>query len=153
VVDAAGRPVWTRLLQPGESVELSASIRLPATAGTQAAQLQVETVRDGVVSAYGTYGASVETSDAAHTVADATAGLQALALPNSERSARDRALQHLASAQTKLGQARWSDAIDELLEAVEDLARITSVDTWTYRLQIDRVLDEAEYRWWLALPQ
>jgi hypothetical protein len=151
-LDANGRPVWTVTLDSGQTADLEASIRLPLAAGNYAVQAAVETTRNGQTTLYNTTNLSFAVTDAATVSGQVVAGLQGLTLASAEKQSRDRAVAHVQSAQTKLAAARYEDAIDELLEAVEDLMKITSVDTSAQRLQIDRMLDEAGYRWYLALP-
>jgi hypothetical protein len=69
-----------------------------------------------------------------------------------DRNDRDEAIEHIQSAQTKLAQHRYADAIDKLLDGVRQLLKITSADVSAFRLQVDRLLDEAAYRWSLARP-
>lgn len=151
-LDASGRPVWTVTLDSGSSADLEASIRLPLAAGTYAVQAAVESIRNGQAKPYNSYNLTLAVTDAATVSGEIVADLQGLTLSIAERQQRDRAVQHVQSAQTKLAAGRYEDAIDELLEAVEDLMKITSVDISAERLGIDRMLDEAGYRWVLALP-
>ena len=49
--------------------------------------------------------------------------------------------------------ARDSDqAIGLLIDASERLLKITSVDVTPYRVEVDRLLQEAEARWFIAQP-
>jgi hypothetical protein len=150
--DAGGGLVWTLTLGAGQAVDLNASIRLPAAAGSYTAQVKIESIRNTQVTLYNSYSLTVAVSDAAQTNGAVVAGLQGLALSSADQNHRDHVLQHLSSAESKTALGRDEDAIDEFLEALEDLSKITSADVSAYRLQIDRMLDEAEYRWWLALP-
>jgi len=151
--DANGRPVWTQSLDSGQSADLAAAIRLPATSGDTSAQAAVETIKNGQATPYNTCSLALSVTDAGTVNAQVVADLQGLSLPSPERSHRDRAVAHLQLAQAKLGASRYEDAIDELLEAIEDLMKIASIGTSAYRLSVDRLLDEVSYRWWLALPQ
>jgi hypothetical protein len=80
--------------------------------------------------------------------------LGALAISqNGERSDRNAAVSKIQAASRSLAADRYEEAIEKLLEAAARLVKITSVDVRAYRVQVDRLLQEAQVRWFLAQPQ
>ena len=80
--------------------------------------------------------------------------LGALAITqNGERSDRNVAVSKIQAASSSLAADRYEEAIEKLLEVAARLAKITSVDVRAYRVQVDKLLQEAQVRWFLAQPQ
>jgi hypothetical protein len=46
----------------------------------------------------------------------------------------------------------FEQAIGQLIDAGERLLKITSVDVSAQRVEVDRLLQEAEVRWFIAQP-
>ena len=66
---------------------------------------------------------------------------------NQDGQARDRAVGDIQSALANIGKSDYNDAIASLLDAVDRIDGIQSQDMSAYRLRIDRMLQETEYRW------
>ena len=93
---------------------------------------------------------SVESAD---TVAQRVAGeLSALAVSSSDKSDRDHAVSSIQAAQASLAARDSDQAIGLLIDASERLLKITGVDVTPYRVEVDRLLQEAEARWFIAQP-
>jgi len=137
-------------LDSGQSADLAAGIRLPSTSGGTTAQPRGNDQERPGDAYTPTAGALV--TDAATVSARLVADLQGLPL-RARAQHRDRGGRAPAvGAGEARGKPLPRTRIDELLEAIEDLFKIASIDTSAYRTSIDRLLDEASYRWWLGLP-
>ena len=152
--DASGRSVWSFTLDSGATKDLDIGLRLPAASGTYAANLAIDSIRNGVVSPYDTFNSTLSV-ESAETVAPRLVNeLGALAIPlNGDRSDRNAAILKIQTAISSLAADQHEEAIDKLLEAATRLAKITSVDLSAYRVQVDRLLQEAQVRWFLAQPR
>jgi len=151
-VAADGRPVWTVSLASGQAIDLDAAIRAPMASGTATVNVTIDAVRNGVTRPYNTYALSLVVHGAAAIGPEVVSGLQALAVAQAEQAHRDIAIGHIQTAQTRLGAQQYGEAIAELLESVKWLLKISSADVSPYRLAVDRLLDEAAYRWYLGQP-
>ena len=150
--DANGNPVWAFTLPVDGTQDLFAALRLPAQSGTHAASVKVESVRNGIVTTYGTFGTTlaVEASEAVATrVVD---GLGALTLASHDKADRMHAIWHLYAAQWHLGAGSHESAIGHLVEAADALLKITSADVAPYRVDTALLLKEAQARWAAAQP-
>jgi len=149
--DASGRPVWTFTLDSGATKNLDVGLRLPANTGTFTANISIDSARNDLATPFSKFiTLSVESAD---TVAPRVAGeLSALAVSSSEKSDRDQAVSSIRAAQASLAAGASDMAIDQLVEASERLLKITSVDITAYRVEVDRLLQEAEARWFIAQP-
>src|SRR5882672_6456332 len=149
--DASGRPVWTFTLASGATKNLDVGLRLPANTGTFTANISIDSARNDLATPFSKFiTLSVESAD---TVAPRVAGeLSALAVSSSEKSDRDQAVSSIRAAQASLAAGASDMAIDQLVEASERLLKITSVDVSAQRVEVDRLLQEAEVRWFIAQP-
>lgn len=150
--DASGRPVWSFMLAVDETKDLFASLRLPGSTGTYAASINVESVRNGVAHPYGTFETSITVEDAASVSARSISGLMALSVGSADKADRNHAVAAIQSAQARLAAGQYESAIADLVAAAERLLKITSVDVGPYRVEVARLLKEAEARWAAAQP-
>ncbi len=146
----SGRPVWSFTLDSGATKNLDIGLRLPAATGSFSASLSVD-LNTGLPSPFTSFVTlAVESSD---TVAPRAAGeLSALAVSSNERSDRDHAVSSIRAAQASMTAGAYEQAIDQLIDAAEHLLKITSVDVSAQRVEVDRLLQEAEVRWFIAQP-
>jgi hypothetical protein len=150
--DANGNPVWTFTLPEDATQDLLAALRLPADSGTHHASVRVESIRNGNVTLYGTFPATLAVEAADVVAPRVIDGLAALAVSSHDKSDRTHAIWHLYAAQWHLGSGNLEWAIGHLVEAADALLRITSADVTPYRLDVARLLKEAEARWAAAQP-
>jgi hypothetical protein len=148
--DASGRPVWSFALDSGATKNLDVGLRLPAATGSFSASLSVD-LSTGLPSPFTSFTTLVVES--ADTVAPRVVGeLSALVVSSSDKSDRDHAVSSIRAAQASLSAGASEKAIDQLLDAAERLLKITSVDVSAQRVEVDRLLQEAEVRWFIAQP-
>jgi len=149
--DASGRPLWTFTLDSGATKNLEIGLRLPANTGGFTGNISIDSARNDLATPFS---ASVTLSvESADTVAQRVPGeLSALAVSSSDKSDRDHAVSSIQAAQASLGARDSDQAIGLLIDASERLLKITSVDVTPYRVEVDRLLQEAEARWFIAQP-
>ena len=58
----------------------------------------------------------------------------------------------IRAAQASLAAGAPDKAIEQLVDAAERLLKITSANVTPYRVEVDRLLQEAEARWFIAQP-
>lgn len=150
--DASGRPVWSFTLDSGATKNLDVALSLPAGTGSFTANISIDSTRNDLATPFSTsVTLSVESAD---TVAPRVAAeLAALAVSSNDKSDRDRAISLIQAAQASLAAGAAGRAIDQLVEAAERLMKIASVDVSAQRVEVDRLLQEAQVRWFLAQPQ
>ncbi len=150
--DASSRPVWIFTLDSGATKNLDIGLRLPANTGSFTASITIDSARNDLAAPFSTLATlSVESAD---TVAPRVAGkLSALGVSSSDKSDRDHAVSSIRAAQASLAAGASDKAIEQLIDASERLLKITSVDIMPYRVEVDRLLQEAEARWFIAQPQ
>jgi hypothetical protein len=154
VPDAGGRPIWRFTLDSGATKNLDIGLRLPAVSGSYAANLTIDSIRNGVISPYASFDSALSVESAETIAPRLVSELGALAITqNGERSDRNVAVSKIQAASSSLAADRYEEAIEKLLEVAARLAKITSVDVRAYRVQVDRLLQEAQVRWFLAQPQ
>jgi hypothetical protein len=144
--------VWTFTLDSGATKNLDVALRLAAGTGSFTANISIDSTRNDLATPFSTVATLlVESAD---TVAPrVVAELLALAVSSNDKSDRDRAVSLIRAAQASLGAGAYGKAIDQLVEAAERLMKITSVDVSAQRVEVDRLLQEAGVRWFLAQPQ
>jgi hypothetical protein len=147
VPDANKRPVWSFNLASGAAKELFAGVRLPAASGKYVTSATVQTIRNKVVTTYGTFDVAAAVEGAEVVGPRVIAALKALKVSSKERRDLDHAVSSIHVALSKLASNRYDSAIEELLDAANHLADITSVNATAYRAQIGHMLKEAQARW------
>ncbi len=150
--DASGRPVWTFTLDSGATKNLDVGLRLPVNTGSFTANISIDSARNDLAAPFSKFiTLSVESAD---TVAPRVADeLSALAVSSSEKYERDHAVSSIQAGQASMAAGAYEQAIGQLLTAAERLSRITSVGVRAQRVQVGRMLQEAQVRWFLAQPQ
>jgi hypothetical protein len=150
--DASGRPVWSFTLDSGATKNLDIGLRLPSNTGSFTANISIDSARNDLATSFSTFVTlSVESAD---TVAARVVGeLSALVVSSSDKSDRDHAISSVRAAQASLAAGASDNAIGQLVDASERLLKITSADVSTQRVEVDRLLQEAQIRWYLAQPQ
>jgi hypothetical protein len=149
--DASGRPVWTFTLDSGATKNLDIGLRLPADTGSFTASISIDSTRNDLATPFSTVATlSVESAD---TVAPRVVSeLSELSVSPNDRSDRDRAVSLIRAAQASLAAGSSSKAIDQLTDAAGWLMKINSVDVSAQRVEVGRLLQEAEVRWFLTQP-
>ncbi len=152
--DASGRPMWGFTLDSGATKNLDVGVRLPSSTAISTASLAIESVRNGLTSAYGTFDTTLAV-ESAETIAPRVASeLAALAITlASDKLDRDAAVSSIQSASRALAAGEHEQAIGQLITAAERLLKIISVDVSAQRVRVGRLLQEAQVRWFLAQPQ
>lgn len=144
-MDANGNPVWNIQLPAGAVQPLDLTLRLPSVSGSYRVETVVDWVRDGVVRHYGEYVWNVDVGAALDSASAWPAEISALTVISSEKEARDKAASYLNEAISLAGWSRYDESLAKLIQAVEFLRKITSLDISAQRLKIDRLLKEVEY--------
>jgi hypothetical protein len=148
VRDTNGQPTWNFTLPLASTQTLQLSMRLPALSGTPMARTTVDSIRNGKNKRYGEYVFNWSVTASAELGSNLLNDLQALVLSKGEeREARDQAVNSLQNALASITQTQYDVALDALLDAVEKLRKITSVDIGSYRLSLDNLLQETGWNW------
>ena len=147
-LDANGQPAWRFTLPLAATQPLLATMRLPALSGNHTARTLVDSIRKGKSKRYGEYTFNWTVAAGDWLASSVMGDLQALVLIDSEeREARDAALTHLQQATAFIAQAKYAEALEALLSAVDKLREIHSVDMARYRLSLDSLLQETAWNW------
>ena len=147
-LDANGQPVWNFTLPAEASKSLLLTLRLPLLSGNHVLPLTVDSIRNGKSKRYGEYSYSWTVTASDSLLSQVTGDLQLLVLNDAEeRKARDKAVSKLQQATTFIARKQYGEALDALLEAVDKLRKIRSVDVGSYRLSLDRLLQETGWNW------
>jgi hypothetical protein len=147
-VDANGNPVWNFTLPASAAKQLQLSMRLPLLTGTYVLPVTVDSIRNGKSKRYGEYSFSWTVAGSDRLLGQVASDLQLLVLNDGEeREARDKAVVKLQQATSLIGQMKYAEALDALLDAVDRLHKIRSVDVSSYRLSLDRLLQEVGWNW------
>ena len=146
-LDASGQPVWDFILPQATSKALQLSMRLPSLSGTWALPVTVDSIRNGKSKRYGEYSFSWTVTGSDRLLTQIANDLKLLVLNREDREARDKAVLKLQQAATFIAHQRYAEAMEALLEAVDRLHDIHSVDVGSYRLNVDRLLQETAWNW------
>lgn len=148
-LNAAGLPTWQFPLPETGEQRLLLGLRLPSLGGTQTLDTAVISIRHAQRKLYGNYSLSFTVAAAEQIGTEVLSNLQSLIFPTTqERQARDKAVGYIQQALTSLGRNDPAEAIDKLLETVGELRKIQSQGIGAYRLDIDRMLQDAAARWY-----
>jgi len=144
-------PVWSFALDSGATKNLDIGLRLPTATGSFSASLSVDLGHRPALALHELHnaGGGIAESVAPRVVRE----LSALVVSSSDRSDRDHAISSIRAAQASLSAGASEKAIDQLVDASERLLKITSVDVSAQRVYVDRLLQEAEVRWFIAQPR
>ncbi len=146
---------WTPNLAVGQSIDLTAALRVPETSANYTLTTVVNSISNGQSKLYGSYPLTIKVAAAADLVVTnlLIADLNALPLSSSpDRNGRDQAVKNLQDAISKTAQGQYEDALASLLDAIDKLRDITGKDVGVYRLAIDRWMQELELEWLYAPP-
>lgn len=141
---------WNLNLAVGQTTDLTLALRTPQASGAYTLTTTVDSLWNGQVKPYGSYPLAINVASAMELTATSRLidDLKALAFTSSkEREARDQAVKALQDAIAKTAQGKNESAIQSLLDAIDKLRRITGRDMSTYRLAVDRWLQELELEW------
>lgn len=148
---------WNFNLPARQSTALTLALQVPPTAGDYTLQTLVNTVSNGTSTLYGTaLSQPIKVAAADQTGADAARQLQAFNLANKKnQQLRDALVSELKEALTHFNKNTldgYEKAIAALIDIVDKLGGLTGVDTSAVHADLDRILQEAQWRWTL-LPQ
>jgi sugar lactone lactonase YvrE len=147
-IDSAGvQAVWDFPLGAGQSQDLTLSWWLSGVTGTYTLDTLIYTSQ---AKPYGSYPLTLTVNSALdqQTTDDLIAQLKALTFSRyQDRKARDKAVKSLQDALAQASSGNYDGAIDSLIEAVNRLNTIKSLDTGSYRLGLDRWLQGLEQQW------
>ena len=153
VIGEDGRATWRFFLEVDAVRTLDAQLRLPGTAGVHTASTVVSTIRETGTVLYTTVTTPIEVAPALPQAGAVVSSLTGLALATSaDRASRDRAVAAIGDALAAISRAAYEDAIRQLVVAVGNLQSIAGADMDDYVLQVDLMIQEAERRWFEALP-
>jgi hypothetical protein len=151
--DASGRPVWSFVLNAGATMDLDVGLRLPADTGTYTASVAIDSVRNAVATPYRTYETSFAVESAETIAPRVAAELAALTITlDSDKLDRDAAVSSVQAAQSSIAAGQYEQAIGQLITATERLLKITSANVAPQRVQVDRMMQDAQERWAAAQP-
>lgn len=145
-LDNAGNPVWRFDLASGAHHTLPLALWAPASSGLFNVPFVVTAEREGVTYPQGTAQAQfhvVSADSAGHASLDA---IRMLPVTDEEQPARDATATALDQALNDLAQNRPVNALETLLQADAQLARITSVTVEALRDALAYLIAEAEAR-------
>ncbi len=145
-LDAAGNPVWTFNLPVNQEKVLGMTLRLPNISGTQRFDTAVDSTRNGVIKRYGDYLLTVDVVVAMEHAAGWANEIAALPLVNKDREYRDSAATYLRTALASANAGYTTQAMTELMAAIDVLRLIKGIDVLPYRVNLDRLLKELEFR-------
>jgi hypothetical protein len=151
--DASGRPVWSFTLDSGATKNLDIGLRLSAASANNTASIAIDSIRNGVAAPYGSFGVTLSVESADIVAPRLGVELAALNLANSDKSDRDHAIAGVLAAQSSLAAGAYEQAIGRLINVAGRLLKITSGDVSAQRVEVDRLLQEAQMRWYLAQPR
>lgn len=145
-LDAAGNPVWAFHLPATLEKLLDTTMRLPNISGTQRFDTTVDSTRNGVVKRYGNYPLTVEVVVALEHAAGWATEIAALPLVNKDRENRDSTVANLNAALASANVGNTTQAMTQLMAAIDVLRLIKGTDVLPYRVNLDRLLKELEFR-------
>lgn len=146
-LDDQGQPAWVLDLAKDQAQSIKLAISAPKTSGYAVLTTEVSTDKGGNIALYGQYTASLN-SVGADTLSGAVLGsMQGLATQFlTERIARDLAILRFKSGMNWLSRGFYGFGVADLADAAEHLRTIKSIDVTSIRLDLDRILQEAEIR-------
>jgi len=148
---ASGNTVtWSFNLAESAVWALDLGLRLPAATGTYAMSTEVSTVKAGQATVWGTYPLSFTVTDALPAAQAALTKLKSLSLSGTQGDYLYAAKTALNSGINQYKSNYNRQAIGYLAQAAYKLKQITKVDLSAERLAIDKLLEQAEYRWFVA---
>ena len=152
--NANGQINWTAPLAVNQSLTFQAGISVPATSGSYLLTSNVGTLDgSGALTPYGSVSFAISVQDTSGLEQQLTGELAAIAPTCHDDDSKQRiadAQQEYQDAQSFASKQDWSDAIGELLEASEDLERLSGTASATARLDTDRLIQAFELQWYAS---
>jgi hypothetical protein len=140
--------VWKTNISAGQTRAFELGVRLPFGIASVALPVTVNVVKGSNVEPLATYPMQLELRSLSQLFADARNALAHLTpVPKAEQEKALHARKEIDDAHDALDKSNPDHAIEELIEALDDLRSIKSVSTSAARLAIDRLLQEVELRW------
>lgn len=152
-LDPSGNPVWNFSLPASQYQSLNTTVRLPNISGTHTFDTTVDSTRNGVLKPYGSYPLSVDVVVALDNAASWASEIGALPLSGKDRENRDSTVANLNAALSSANSGYITQAMTELMAAIDYLRVIKAIDVLPYRVNLDRLLKEFEYRRYCASVQ
>jgi hypothetical protein len=139
---------WTVDLAAGQSATLRLGLRLPLGGESYVLDARVELLRNGQAQPYGSYPLEVAAASFEQLHAQAEAALASLQPAGaSERAKLEHARDELDDARAALEQGDLQEAMEELVDALDDLRAVSSVPVEAARLALAWLLKDVELRW------
>lgn len=150
----SGADVTWRFALPVQTTQfVDLGLRVPLGSGSYPLQTTVSKIQAGVATLFGTYDFTIAVGASDQFGPQLIANLLALNIKdNTERKARDTAVLALQAAQSAIAANRFEDAFSSFIAADDALATLTSISPMSYRITVGKWLQEAEQRWYFALP-
>lgn len=151
--DASARTLgWTFNLAEAQTKDLFLTMRLPAAAGDFTLQTRFVTTRKGVTRPYGDpLNLPITITSASQSAKNIADALGTIRFANrNESRVRDLVLARLGEAMAQFNRKTvdgYERAIRELLEITDKLPLLVSIDTAAVHHDLDRILEEAQWRW------
>lgn len=151
-LEPGNKVLWQLNLPAGATQGLRAMVRAPLTSGGYSVSQEVSVVRNGQTLPYANSSQSMTVMDTVNPAKQALARLKGLSVSLLEALTLLDAKVNLDYGISLFQQGRYHEAVEELGEAANSVRKL-SADLKTERLAIDRLMQEAQYRWYLAQPK
>jgi hypothetical protein len=139
---------WIVDLAAGQSTTLRLGLRLPLGGGSYDLDARVDLLRNAQAQPYGSYPMQVAAVGFEQLHAEAQAALTSLQPAGaSERAKVTQARDELNDARAALEEGDLQEAIEELIDALDDLRAVSSVPVEPARLALAWLLKDVELRW------
>lgn len=153
VLEPGNKVLWKFDLGAGQSVPLQLTLRAPLSTGSYTVGSEMAVVRNGQKQPYASYSQSFNVMD---SLAPAKAAYQKLlsltGVPFLESLNWLSAKVNLDYGIKLYQQGRYHEAVEELGEAANNIRQL-SAPLSAERLAVDRLMQEAQYRWYLTQPK
>lgn len=146
-LDVAGQPLWQFNLPANNEQMLNLGLTLPKVSGSYQLKTNISVSRNGQTKPYGSYVLGFEVASFERLGAGVIGRLNVMTLKGADAAARDKAVIYLQAGINYAGQGNVEESIDKLLDAIEGLRKISSINTSSERLVIDRMLQSLAIRW------
>jgi hypothetical protein len=151
-LETGNKALWKFNLAAGATQALQLTMRAPLTAGSYDVGTDVSVMRNNQLQPYGSYKQTFAVMDNLTPAKQAQTRLKNLSVSLLEALTLLNAQVNIDYGLSLYQQGRWGDAVEELTEAANSVRQL-SVDLSVERLAIDRLIQEAQYRWYLTQPK
>lgn len=151
-LEPGNKVLWQLNLPAGATQGLRAMVRAPLTSGGYSVSQEVSVVRNGQTLPYANSSQSMTVMDTVTPAKQALTRLKGLSVSLLEALTLLDAKVNLDYGISLFQQGRYHEAVEELGEAANSVRKL-SADLKSERLAIDRLMQEAQYRWYLAQPK